>query len=300
MLGKLQPGERNETPTAGRQVDPTTLRFRKMKDGTLAAHIHTTEFALRSAIGGVRGQNGFTLFRSRRFPGYYGGNGLEIDGTVSRSLDEWDVLYREFFPLPTFRHVSLTFPSDVDPGVLIEDAEDAGFVVSRECYMSIASASRARPLPIGLRVRSIASEDDWARHRDFYHRELLHYDPRSGKAESDLLFNKTRYVSSALGVSWTFLACDDDDVMLSGLGWFFHNRIARLQDVVTDHDHRRKGYATALVSQAMRDALSPGVDALGLCTDVDGGARLLYEALGFEPIANLTSLLRVESDDAGG
>ena len=101
-------------------------------------------------------------------------------------------------------------------------------------------------------------------------------------------------MSRELDIRWLVLTAPDNEAMLAKLGWFSHGGVARLQEVVTERHHRHRGYATALVSEAIREALATGIDVLGLCAD--DSVRPLYEPLGFKRIASLVSFLRVKSD----
>jgi GNAT superfamily N-acetyltransferase len=70
-------------------------------------------------------------------------------------------------------------------------------------------------------------------------------------------------------------------MVLDGVGLVDH--------IVTMPFARGRGYADAIVRRIVAEARAAGVDALVLLADPDGGARRIYERIGFRPLTTIAS-----------
>jgi ribosomal protein S18 acetylase RimI-like enzyme len=64
--------------------------------------------------------------------------------------------------------------------------------------------------------------------------------------------------------------------------------VGQVEDVATREAHRGKGYATAVVLRAAREARDAGADLVFLVADEDDWPKELYEKLGFDTVGRLT------------
>ncbi|MEX0972385.1 MAG: GNAT family N-acetyltransferase [Solirubrobacterales bacterium] len=231
------------------------------------------------------------VFRSRRFPGYYGANGIEIDDPASRRLAAWEETFHDAFDPGHFEHVTLKLVSGPDSRRLVEEARAAGYDVSQDAYLVATEALPAEPSPPdGLRLEVLKGEDGWRRLAAFEDRLSRGYGWYSARGVSQLL-QKTRFVSARIGIEWLGLSRDDD--LRSKLGVFRAGPVCRLQDVATLHPHRRRGLASHLVRVALDRALGPlGAEGLVVCAERDYHAIDLYRKLGFRELGETVTLMR--------
>lgn len=255
--------------------------------------ILATELRLLEPICEFQKFDGYTVYRSERFPTYYGGNGIDIEAAGSHTLIEWEQIFREHFPRDRFVHETFSFARDEGFSPLIDEAERNGYNVEEQSYLFASDASRAPAIPEFWRVRRVTTERDWTRLGAFYRSEAEGYDWFDPESTDNSLFEKTRYTSEAIGIEWFTLTPPDAEDILCSLGIFEHNGICRLQDVWTSRHHRRAGLATALVGHALRYALQHlHAEGLAVCADIDYYAIDLYRKLGFEVQGEAVTLMR--------
>jgi predicted GNAT family acetyltransferase len=73
-------------------------------------------------------------------------------------------------------------------------------------------------------------------------------------------------------------------------------RIAQIEDVATLPEHRRRGYASAVVLRVVEEALATGHDLVFLTALDDDWPKELYARLGFEEIGRSWSFLRAPAN----
>ena len=73
---------------------------------------------------------------------------------------------------------------------------------------------------------------------------------------------------------------------------FSDGRTAQVEDVVTQPEHRGRGYASAVVLHAVGEALREGHDFVFLMADAEDWPKELYARLGFETIGHKWTFLR--------
>lgn len=244
---------------------------------------------------------GYTVFKSEMFPHYYAANGIQIHLPQERSLAEWEQISNTFFDPHIFEHITYTFPKEDGFKQLIEEATEAGYHVTTESYMFVNNLLHCKEMPANFEVRKIESAQDWKRLRKFYNDFSKDYDWYDDEAGSDTLFEKTRFISEAVGMEWFYLTERGSDEIMSKLGIFQHNGICNLQDVGTSREHRRKGLAAYLVSFAIKHAIQTlGTEGLALCADADYYAVKLYSNLGFREVGQAVTLMKypVKNPDA--
>ncbi|MFL5930120.1 MAG: GNAT family N-acetyltransferase [Gaiellaceae bacterium] len=68
--------------------------------------------------------------------------------------------------------------------------------------------------------------------------------------------------------------------------------MAQVEDVATLEEHRQKGYASAVVLRAVREAQAAGADLIFLVADDEDWPKELYERLGFEIVGRSYKFIR--------
>ena len=246
--------------------------------------ILSTDLRLLEPICAFTDHDGYGVYRSDMFRNYYGANGIDIHDPRALGLREWEEIFHRHFEPDLFEHITFTFPRDPIYTGLMEEASRSGYHVEIYSFSFAGSTDACPPLPRELSVRRIESEEEWNRYYTFLDRESVDedwYDP-SITQENDRLFAKTRYTTEKVGIEWFYLCHEASDEILASLGLFLHNGIARLQNVRTSREHRRKGLATLLVGYAIDRAITTlGAKGVAVCADTDYYAIDLYRKLGF-------------------
>lgn len=97
-----------------------------------------------------------------------------------------------------------------------------------------------------------------------------------------------RRVTQHLGADQvTFLAVrDEDGIVRSHADLYVDSagRVAQIEDLTTDPDHARRGFARAVLREAYRRSGLAGCDLVFLVADADDWPRRWYQRLGYEPI----------------
>gem|GEM_PF-1568757 len=255
--------------------------------------IFSTEMRLLEPICTFQRLDGYNVYRSDRFPSYYGGNGIQIGDPGAGSLREWEEIFRSHFEPGRFEHTTFTFPLRDRFLPLMEQARSAGYHVETDAYMFADSTDCCHPLPEGVEIRRIETEEDWedlARFEEATYVDGDWYDP--DYTGPDRLFEKKRFTSEAIGIDWFGLVRPGGRELLARLGIFQHNGICRLQDVETAEEHRRRGLAGALVSFAIEHAITTlGTAGLALSADLDYHAIDLYRNLGFREVGEYVEMM---------
>ena len=258
---------------------------------------HDTERYLLAPICEVEHHGAYSVYRSREFSGFYSGNLLELHDARAFDLDGWQRQYQAHFNQSDFAHESIVGLHGSGIETLLPQAEARGLDISREIYLVADTPLTPPPLARDLCIRRVDSEQRWRMMRAFSdHTDRA--EPWYTPAASAMLADKTRRISDALGLDWFYVSPRAEDVMLARLGLYeyrgSHGRAARLQDVVTDAAHRRRGLATALVAEAQRVALvERQLDALYVCADADYLALAMYRKQGFLDVGALIKLFRM-------
>jgi GNAT superfamily N-acetyltransferase len=106
--------------------------------------------------------------------------------------------------------------------------------------------------------------------------------------------------------SATFRACDvthyavrGPDGIAAHCDLYLIPPIAQVENVETEPAWRNRGYATALVLDAVKSARSSGCSLVFLIADAQDWPKLLYQRLGFEPVCGGCTLQRVSQDSPG-
>lgn len=260
----------------------------------LIRSILATELRLLEAICTFEEHSGYVVYRSDLFRNFYGGNGIEISDPAGRSLADWEAVSRRHFDPALFHHTTFTFADRPEMEEITRAAEAADYHVERSVFMYLDRTDNCRLLPEDLVVCPVRTEEDWQEMAAYEQREYVGADWNDPSYTGpDRLFEKKRFTSEAVGIEWFLLRRRGERQILSKLGIFVHNGVARLQEVSTAPDQRRKGYAGILVSFAVKEGLRRlGARGVALSADSDYHAVTLYEKLGFAPAGTGITLMR--------
>jgi ribosomal protein S18 acetylase RimI-like enzyme len=94
-----------------------------------------------------------------------------------------------------------------------------------------------------------------------------------------------------------FFAVVVDGEAVSWADLYLEGSTAQIEDVATLPEHRLRGYATAVVLRALRDAHASGADFVFLVTTADNRAQDIYRRLGFDEIGRYVKFLRLPPPD---
>jgi predicted GNAT family acetyltransferase len=86
-----------------------------------------------------------------------------------------------------------------------------------------------------------------------------------------------------------------DGAVASSADLYSDGKTAQIEDVATVPERRGRGYASAVVSRALSEALAAGHDLVFLVADEDDWPKDLYAKLGFEAIGHKYAFLRPPS-----
>ena len=158
-----------------------------------------------------------------------------------------------------------------------------GFLMTRDLAQPIAS----RPLPDGLAIRPVEPAD----HRRIWDADVEAFRDHWGRAERTEADYEHWYAMPELDTSLWRVAWDGDEVAGSVMTFVYPEeneelglRRGWLEHVSVRRPWRRRGLASALITEAMRGLAAAGLAEAALGVDAENlsGALRVYESLGFE------------------
>lgn len=235
----------------------------------------------------------YVVYRSEKYPGFFAANGIEITNSASRSLADWEILFEQYFDPAVHRHKTFTFRKSEALLSLEYEAKARNYdIVQTSSWMYATTWIPGTDIPSNMTYGRLETLEDEERYRAFYHTT------NSGEgwytpAGCNRLFDKTMYVSRAIGITWLYIADRDTGEFCAVTGVFCHNDIGRLQDVATHPGYRRRGLASNLLRHVMQYAFEVlGVRATALCADNDYYAIDLYRKVGFVSVGETVDLMK--------
>jgi ribosomal protein S18 acetylase RimI-like enzyme len=99
-------------------------------------------------------------------------------------------------------------------------------------------------------------------------------------------------VGIAGAVAARFFAVLVDGKVVSYVDLYHDARTAQVEDLATLEEHRGRGYASALVLHALRQAQRAGCDLVFLVADAEDWPKALYRRLGFDELGRYVKLIR--------
>lgn len=145
----------------------------------------------------------------------------------------------------------------------------------------IARLARPSPPP-GYRLQSLADDNDLTKvHRVLWRGFDHEGPPPPGELEGRRFMQSAPRFRPDLTI--VTVAPDGDYASFCGMWVVPENRVAYVEPVATDPDHRRRGAGRAAVLEALRRAGAAGADVAWVGSDQD-----FYLSLGFEPAFTVT------------
>lgn len=233
---------------------------------------------------------GFIVQSTPTEPDFWMGNQIILPDT-SLSAPEAFKVFEHHFPDATHRSVVWDIPN-LDPSFIRDtaalDAEIDGFDA-----LKLTDALGVAEVPAGIDVRSIKTEDDWAKIAELQ----IEVGIEEGFGDDKLPpyihgRNAGRRAQIAKNLGQWFGAFDGDRVVAS-MGIFHDQTIARYQSVETRMTHRRRGICSALLRHAALWALdrAPSADVV-IVAEADSNAGRLYRKMGFAHAETIYGALR--------
>lgn len=259
--------------------------------------IRASEQLAIDAVCSSTAHEGYTVFRSERFPHFYGGNGLRIGAdTLGPPLATWVEIFHRHFDPEKYRHVTIVVPGALWTAEAEREAEQAGLGVYRETYMAARAETLARQasrLDPGVAPLLLSTWDAAAGLYQLHLEESRDEDWFTDETDFRALFDKTVAIAEGTHTSW--LAVPDPDQTgkyAAALGFFPCAGIWRLQEVITAPAWRGRGLGTSLLGEVGRRASAAGSAVVALAADPEGDAHRLYRRLGFVDLACDVTLMR--------
>lgn len=250
--------------------------------------LQATERQVLSPAGPLIDHGDYLMQRSESHTNWYQANMIELRRPGERSLQDWVDVFRAHFDESIYGHVTLYLPEpDAFAPVMAELESDDAWHVQHITFMLARDTRRAPPMPDGLDVHAVETEDDWCDLDDFVVEESREEPWFTNEADVRRYLRLRRWVSEQVGIRWLRLMRSGEREILSRLGIFDHAGVSRLQSVGTAAAYRRQGLASALLGHAIRLAVDErGMLGLGLGVETGTPANRLYSSLGFEPVGD--------------
>lgn len=245
---------------------------------------------LRLQGGAVTDHGDHLVVRTESNPTFWWGNFVLVP-TAARSdeVDRWTARFEEEFPDAHHRAIGFALP-----GGDTEAWAASGWDVEGDVDLATTSVPRTADAPDGIRLRELATEDDWEQSAQVGGR-----DTPEAHRDSRLVFERRR-VAAQRGLVESgrarWFGAFDGDRLVARLGIVRLGDLARYQEVVTLESHRRRGIAGALVRAAGEWALEDRTVAQLVIVAEDGGPAIgLYQRAGFVEVARHVGVSRSPS-----
>lgn len=212
-------------------------------------------------------------------PDFHWGNFLLFDKPPRQGdAARWSALFAAEFPEAKHR----AFGVDVADGVGGDATEHRAMGVEVEILtVMTASGLASSAPPPQADIRALSGDDDW---RQALELDFATYGSPTG---DDARRFAERRVAGYRGLCEAghgkWYGAFVDGKLCAGAGLFaVGSGLARFQNVETHPGYRRRGLASAVLTQAAEEMSSaPDIETLVIVADLDGDAARLYRTLGF-------------------
>jgi GNAT superfamily N-acetyltransferase len=238
-----------------------------------------TELAIHRASGAVVSERADHLvIRTPDNPRYHWGNFVLVsDAGLASDPDRCLALFADAVPGADWVAIGLVDPPS-DPRVW----EQRGLEVD-VLEALIGPPPVLQPVPAGYQTRAFSSAD-WAADLDraiAANRRSGEYDDAAHTAFIQAQSRQRQELVRTGHAAW--FGAFFEGALVSDAGIVISGNRARYQDVETDADHRGKGLAARVISEAGAWAAERGCQELVIVTEADNPAGRLYRRLGFQP-----------------
>ncbi|MDQ4095714.1 MAG: GNAT family N-acetyltransferase, partial [Actinomycetota bacterium] len=224
-----------------------------------------------------------TLYVNSHLPGVWDRNFIRLDERArGSSASDLAALADDLLRSAGAEHRKIfATPPDIDEDTL-EEFDDLGW--NRTDLATMAHRDRSK-----LRVRNGVVELDVVSYIPFQSACVDAFPASDPKVKDQLVSLVPLMADHARA---RFFAVKDGDDIVSGCHLYSDGDVAQVEDVMTLEPYRKRGYAAAVVSRATREAIAARHSLVFLIVEQEGGARRLYEKLGFDTIGKTVELAR--------
>ncbi len=247
-----------------------------------------TDLAIAELTGSSIDEHGsYLVLSSPDNPGYYWGNYIQILNN-DRSVEDWEVTFRQHFPDALHRCFGL--PTGTDISVW----KGLGYTCDTEETLVAHTVPVQTPCPPGYQVHPI---DDWQQYLAIELAENIRTQKHSDESYRSYMQNKIATYITLIdqGHAQFFGAYFETGDLVASLGIVCCPplntgaetlaNLARYQHVFTEAQHRRKGLAAHLIGVAGAWAADHGAVTYAICTETTNAAGRVYRRSGFSPVA---------------
>ncbi|MCF2871450.1 GNAT family N-acetyltransferase [Octadecabacter sp. G9-8] len=224
-------------------------------------------------------------------PHYWVGNQLILPDT-SRTPAETFALFEAHFPNANHRAAVWDIPG-LDPAPLLDGIAALGCDGESVDALLLGGPLRDADVPDGIVLRPFDGPDDWAKALDLQ-LDITREEGNDAEYYQSYLErrNAGRRVQISKGLGQWFGAFDGD-VLVTQMGMFHNETIARYQSVETRLTHRRRGICSALLRHAALWALGRAPDAqVVIVAEADSDAGRLYRQMGFKHAETIFGVMK--------
>lgn len=231
------------------------------------------------------------ILRSPNEPDFWFGNTV-IFKDAEVNPDAQIAQFKTDFPYA--KHVTLQWDqTDMAPNAVKAAFSPLGYKVEPCDVLTLVYALRRAPLPSGISIRALKSDDDWEKATEL--QGIIGIEG-GNKADEYLPYIKTRMqvcrAQTQDGFGCWFGAFAGDE-LAGDLGLYADNLTARFQAVETRPSYRRQGICAALITAGVEWAGTHRPTATPLIiAEADGAAGRIYRRSGFEAKERLVSAYR--------
>lgn len=240
-----------------------------------------TDVALLELMGGQIEERGTHLvIRTPANPTYFWSNFLLLSQRPEPG-GEREVIGAFHTEFPEAEHVSIGIDGTEDQTAEVQGFAAAGMEVDSGIVLTTGALAEPRPVPDGVVVRALASDEDWEQRARLSHHLYSQTDEATFMTYARAAAAQERGLAER-GIGQRLGAFVDDALVSTAGIYVTHPGTARYQSVETHPDHRRQGLAAAVVHRAGVLALTTyDVERLVIAAEHDGDAIRIYRALGF-------------------
>lgn len=233
--------------------------------------------------------------RMEDLPNYYYGNFLLCrSAPQAQEIPHWIHTFdAAFSDVKGVAHRTFVWCEDAAPSEACrKELEAHKFEVAWDAVLTCDTPSAARGKPKELDLRRIESDADWE--------AVIAAQIEIGQEDWDVpdyaefkrrnLLQLRDMCQNGLG-HWVggFV----DDTLVSNMGIFAQNGIARYQSVGTQRAHRGRGYASSVLEFAAQEIRrTHSVDQFVIIAEAESNAQKLYQNCGFQFLENSYSILQ--------
>ena len=266
-----------DLPT-GSSNHPINKRRHAMSDAKAAVIVNQD----RLALGNERFEaDGATFVRNRRFPEWMDANHVayvtastpqEIDRLLERVEKEFD----------GFPHRRFDLEPDTAPTFQARLVQH-GYRRGDEIILLLRGELRGAAKPADIRL--VKDDSDWDAIAGLVELEWQEYRERTGDHSARISpWRQVGKRGKSPPVRY-WLAYLDGHPRSYFSSWAGVDGIGQVEDLFTHPEYRHRGLATALVHRCVAESRALGAESVIITADPDDTPRLMFSAMGFEPVA---------------